>query len=228
MKMLRDRVNQRVGLLGKSPITLAKEVGLERGYINDILIGRKKTIREGKLDQVAKALDCDPEYLLGHQEFARASDARANRKIAAPRATVQPNGLAVRGVCQSGIWRGRSTPPDYPATLPIAPDARYANLPQQAYLIRPEETRTISLVLAIDLPVFEKGVMPIDDGTVVVVQRERSDLTETSLRIVHLPQRELRPLDNDPAGEVIKGNSTGWPNDVKVLAVVTSLIRLRV
>lgn len=223
MKRLQDRVQKRIDSIGKSPITLARSVGLERGYINDILIGRKKSVRDSKLGLVAQALECDPEYLLGLQDTIR-------KQVAPqlpPRATVQSPGLAVHGVCQSGIWRSQTAPPDFPPTLPVAPDVRYANLPQAAYLIRPEEVNSVTLVLTVEFSTFESSIQPIGDGAFVVVRREQGTLAETSLRVARFPKRELHPIDNDPAAEIIKGTVNGWPSDVRALAVATSVIKLK-
>jgi hypothetical protein len=55
---LRELVAERMEQLGNpSPFTLAREHGLERGFINDILIGKKKRVLD--LTKLAAALEVD-------------------------------------------------------------------------------------------------------------------------------------------------------------------------
>lgn len=231
MTPLQERVKRRVHDLRQSPITLAKTVGLERGFINDIIIGRKKSVREGKIELVAQALECDVAWLMGFQDIPQLNPP-PNQILPPPRirTLVAGPGLPVRGVCQTGIWRSRTSPPDYPSTYPVAADIRYSHIPQHAYLVRPTDERMMKVALAVDLAAFEQGIRQIDDGTIVVVQRERAELTETSLRcVIQFPQRVLAPLRGDPAGDgEIIANDSGWPADLKIVAVVTALIDLSV
>ena len=89
---LQEKVAARVEELGVSSITLAKSVGLERGYINDIIIGRKKTIRADKAPLVAMALQVPVEWL---------SDAGPAEGDASG-AHHEPHW---GGVCEMGVWR---------------------------------------------------------------------------------------------------------------------------
>lgn len=50
-------VEKRLEEINRKPIAAATRVGLERGYINDIVRGRKKSISPEKIPQVAEALD---------------------------------------------------------------------------------------------------------------------------------------------------------------------------
>lgn len=54
---LADRIDRRLEALDRSSITAALNVGLERTYIRDFVIGRKKSLGTKKLELVAKALD---------------------------------------------------------------------------------------------------------------------------------------------------------------------------
>jgi len=227
MAALRDRVKRRIDELRRSPITLAKSVGLERGFINDILIGRKKTVRDEKLELVAKALECDPAYLMGFQDVVRIGNPTQlgmHAHVIPGRSTLVGPGLPVRGAAQSDVWRGASHAPDLPPTMPVAADPRFAHLPQFAYIIPISSQRKAKVALAIETALYEKGVRPIDDGAVVVIQREKAGLTETSLRIVGLiPERTLFPFPDDPAGFAIPLGLSGWPDDIKVVAVITNV-----
>jgi hypothetical protein len=55
--VLRDFVRTRLDELGVNPFEAARRGGLERSYFNDILIGKKGSIRDDKKAQVATALE---------------------------------------------------------------------------------------------------------------------------------------------------------------------------
>ena len=61
---LRSRIQNRLLELGRSPITAAVSVGLERTYIRDYVNGRKDSIRLDKRALVAQALDWSVEQLM--------------------------------------------------------------------------------------------------------------------------------------------------------------------
>lgn len=57
MKSLADKIQQRLIELDRNPFEAARVGGLERSFINDVLIGRKKSVSYDNLPLVAKALD---------------------------------------------------------------------------------------------------------------------------------------------------------------------------
>lgn len=60
---LQQLISNRLSELGINPFEAARNGGLERSYINDILIGKKTTVRFNKLGQLATALRLDPRDL---------------------------------------------------------------------------------------------------------------------------------------------------------------------
>ena len=50
-------VQARLNQLGRNPFEAARKGGLERSFINDILIGRKKSVRGDNIGRLATALD---------------------------------------------------------------------------------------------------------------------------------------------------------------------------
>ena len=56
-KIVRDRLEE----LETNPFEAAKSAGLERSFLNDILIGKKLSFRTDKTEQVARALQLDPK-----------------------------------------------------------------------------------------------------------------------------------------------------------------------
>lgn len=68
---LAERVRERLEALGINPFEAARRAGFERSFVNDLLIGRKKSVRGASLLKLAAALGCDPAYLVGMQAAAR-------------------------------------------------------------------------------------------------------------------------------------------------------------
>lgn len=65
-KGLKDRVDERLRELGINPFEAARRMGegTGRDFVNDILLGRKKTVRGDNLDRLARALECEPSFLM--------------------------------------------------------------------------------------------------------------------------------------------------------------------
>lgn len=67
--MLRvDRITQRLEALNKSAAAASKDAGFGVDYVRDILRGKVKDPGSWRLRQLAAALDCSPDYLLGLTE----------------------------------------------------------------------------------------------------------------------------------------------------------------
>lgn len=73
---LRARIRDRLDALGMNPFEAARLIGAERTFINDLLIGKKSSIRQSAIPRVAAALDCDPEFLVGAQDAPRRTSAQ--------------------------------------------------------------------------------------------------------------------------------------------------------
>lgn len=63
LNLFQRRVKERVDALGGQAVALAASAGLERNYIQDIVDGRKASVRAAMLGQLSAALRCPPEYL---------------------------------------------------------------------------------------------------------------------------------------------------------------------
>lgn len=71
---LRKRIRARLEALGISSYEAARRADLNRYAVYDLLIEKKETMRPKALIALAKALECDPEYLNGTQaELRRAA-----------------------------------------------------------------------------------------------------------------------------------------------------------
>jgi phage repressor protein C with HTH and peptisase S24 domain len=63
MKTLQEIVTERLDELGLKAIPAAKEAGLERTFIRDIVIGKKQSVKSDKIGLLAKLLQLDAEAL---------------------------------------------------------------------------------------------------------------------------------------------------------------------
>jgi phage repressor protein C with HTH and peptisase S24 domain len=63
-QLLKDRVEHRLRDLGINAFEAARRGELERGFVNDILNGKKQSVRGNNLARLARALEVPPEFLL--------------------------------------------------------------------------------------------------------------------------------------------------------------------
>jgi hypothetical protein len=61
---LRRTVMERLKQLDRNPFEAARLGGLDRSFVNDILIGRKRSVRGENLERLARALDWDSRILM--------------------------------------------------------------------------------------------------------------------------------------------------------------------
>ncbi|WP_245501731.1 XRE family transcriptional regulator [Mesorhizobium sp. M2A.F.Ca.ET.039.01.1.1] len=212
----------RVEALGKSAITLARSVGLERGFINDILIDRKKSVRDDEAGLLlAKSLECDFEYLTGQQSEVRRLD---------------PNAVEFGGICETGVWRTDAAG-FFPArtTAPIEPDPRYPGMPNIAFDVRGDGLGAEGIldgmtVTGIKAEAWIEAFGPPRAGLIAVCRARRdgseSPAIELSLRKTYVWQGATMltaaPADPRHHFEPLTLGSEG----VEILAIVTRAVRL--
>lgn len=167
---LRDRIRGRLEALGLNPFDAARRIGAERTFINDLLIGKKDSIRRAAIPKVAEVLDCDPEFLIGAQDTPRRVEAQAPPRTPENGPLAGATGVPLAGIAEAGTWRlaGAHAPS---ATLPLSPDPRYPPQDQIAYLARGDHGAWLcatdgAVILAV------KGA-DFRDGDVVVTSRTR-------------------------------------------------------
>lgn len=179
---MRARVRERLSALGISAFEAARRVGAERTFLNDLLVGKKETIRPSAIAKVAEVLDCDPDYLIGAQ--------------ATPR---KPTGIAtgmmpLAGIVEAGAWRG---PEGVPVeALPVAPDPRFPPERQAAYLLRGHHADELGLQDGDVLVTVADG--QARDGDIVIARR-RKDEGEVELTVRLLEAGELRATRGKPS-----------------------------
>ena len=70
-ELLRTRIQARLEELDINPFEAARRGGLERNFVNDILVGKKQSVRGKNLARLCAALDVTADYLLT-QSFGEA------------------------------------------------------------------------------------------------------------------------------------------------------------
>lgn len=219
MRSMAEIVRSRLDELGLNPFEAARRAGLEKGFVNDLLTGRKHSVRGQKLGYLAVALECDPEYLTGHQSAPRSS-----RSSSLPhRETVQS--LPLGGIIEAGTWREVAIIGRRSETVPTSPDHRFPADAQTAYLVRGPGAGRLgiddgAIVVGCSVEAFEETTRRLRDGDAVIVRRWRADRSEVeqSIRIVN-------GHDLAPAGEGMISISRAG-DETEIVGVVIRTIRI--
>lgn len=175
---LAGRVRARLDALDLNPFEAARKAGLERSFVNDVLIGRKKSVREDGLRRMAEALECDPEFLTGHQTDARKVESAAEHL----------GGMLIIGVAETGVWRARGAGATAARIAPLLPDPRFPGVPCFAVMARGDGAALAgiddgSLVVGLDYAAWRAGYGPLRDGLFAIVRRTRVAFDEVELSI---------------------------------------------
>jgi len=173
---LKTRVRERLNALGLNPFEAARKAGFERSYVNDLLIGKKSTIRQGGIDALAEALQCDPDYLTGLQAVPTAGEGADLR-------------MPLAGIVEAGAWRELGADPGL--TLPAMPDPRYPVDAQETYIVRGDHAAGFGITDGSAIVVV--GMKTYRDGDVVLVRREKDGAFELSIRMLAGGALRARP-----------------------------------
>lgn len=163
---IRDRIRDRLAATGLNPFEAARQAGHERTFLNDLLIGKKSSIRQSAIPQVAAVLDCDPEYLIGAQDTPRRKAPEAP-KIAALAAS---GTVPLVAIAELGAWRSPAASGPISA-MPLQPDPRYPADRQAAYLLR--GSHAVSVGVTDGSVIVGVAGEAARDGDVVVARRSR-------------------------------------------------------
>jgi transcriptional regulator with XRE-family HTH domain len=204
--MLKKRVAERLEALNISQWEAAERARKNRNFVYDILQGRKIKPQRRTLIDLARALECSVEYLLGESDeigFPPALD----------RATDGMDSPPVVGVIEEGAWRSNATVPG--GTVKVARDPRYAGR-QSLFVYRGADFDGFSdgmMVLVVDFNDYlaEVGNPPAQHP--VLVRLKRRALKEC--------QRIIRPWSTNLASTLTDQNA-----EAIVEGVVASTFRL--
>lgn len=216
---LRDRIRDRLDVKGLNPFEAARMAGLERSFLNDLLIGKKQTIRQRYLPAIASTLDCDPGYLSGSQNSPRKQRGEEDRAKA----------MVLAGICEAGAWRDAGIDPPEADPLPIEPDFRYPAEDQVCYLVRGDHAAGLaitdgSVVCAATLAAIEDAGRSLRHGDVVIVER-RDDRgrREISIRSVEEGRSGTRLIAKPARGDI---PAISPDQDTKILGLALRAIRV--
>lgn len=197
-----QRVQARLDALGINPFEAERRANLKRGYINDLLIGKKTTVRGKALPSMAGALECDPEFLTGAQDTPRKGEHLLTQ---------------IEGIVEAGAWRDPGAGADLVPPLPVSHDARFRANELRLYMVWGDHAAGLGInagsliwVRAIDAP--------LRDGDVVLASRTQGGKTELTIRVVGKGGLEARPARGEI--EPIKLQSAS------IVGLVVSAIRV--
>ncbi|WP_156647968.1 helix-turn-helix transcriptional regulator [Methylobacterium sp. Leaf88] len=185
LSLLKQRVSTRLSQLDMSPAEAARRGGLAKDFIYDILNERKKTVRADSIEKLARALDCDWQYLDGSQHEISIVD----NIVDFDRPPVYIVGEVSPGVWldKDFIYSHRSQASDMP-TLP--PDTRFPSEGQVDLYIRGNSINRFApsgFILRCVLMDFWPEL--IRDGDLLIIDRFRNGLRERAAwRIRPTPQ----------------------------------------
>jgi len=172
---LKERVEARLADLKRNPFEAARLAGLERGFVNDILAGKKRSVRGENLEKLAIGLDCDPDYLIGRQATAKISLGDHG-----------PGVVKVRGEVAAGIWLdagidGWDTYDLEPSPFP--PDGRFPTDAQFDLIVRGTSINRFARDgQRLRCVAVEAFPWQIQEDDIVVVERFRGDLRERTAK----------------------------------------------
>lgn len=218
MRKLTEVIQERLDTLGINPFEAARRAGLEKGFVNDLLIGKKNGIRQAGLEKLAAALECDPEYLTGHIPTPRRSSEWRS-------STSDGGSVPFGGIVENGTWREASARRRSAVSVPTAPDPRFPASAQTAFIIRGDAAdgvgiRDGAVVIGCALATFESVEHRLRDGDIVIVRRWRSDRSEQELSIRRVSGGQFAPVAG--GGQTVSREEDG----LEIQAVVVQAIQI--
>ncbi len=201
--ILRARVRSRLDDLGINPFEAERRANLKRGYLNDLLIGKKDMLREKALPALAEALECDYEFLIGTQDAPVGA----------------PSGLKISGIAEAGAWRAPGAAGLPTAPLPIPLDPRFDADRLQAYLVRGDHAGGLGILDGSIITILTgEQAQPRDGDVVLAKQVEANGSEEISIKVVSGKSLASRPLKGDPISVPI--------DDCEIIGRVISTFRV--
>lgn len=217
--MLKSRIQNRLEYKGLNPFEAARMAGLERSFLNDLLIGKKQTIRSKYMPAIASTLDCDQDYLIGLQDTPR--------KV--PGGNRSGHSMELVGICEAGAWRDVGYALPDLGGISIEPDQRYSLDDQECYLVRGDHAAGLgitdgSVVCIALLPAINDDGRSLRSGDVVLVERQDdNNRREFSIRVVEEIKEGLRLSAKPLRGEI----PAITPDDnTKIVGLVLRAIRV--
>jgi transcriptional regulator with XRE-family HTH domain len=195
---LRSRIQERLVATEQSSQGAALKAGLSRDFVRDLLSGKSRHPRADTLMKLARALECDPGYLLGLMEAPNGSRKGDKARSGAFR-------LPIRYEAAAGSWLAvDDLSQDEPPSAPAIEIKGYARAPQWLERVRGDSMDRLmpSGALAHVVDAIALGYAP-RHGDVVVVLRSRAQgaFLERTVKQVELGPGgavELWPRSHNP------------------------------
>lgn len=182
-ELLKARIQERLSTLDLDVFEAERRAGVKRGFIYELLNGKKETIRPKALPPIADALDCDVGYLTGEQTEPRRG---------------QPIGRSMRlaGIAEAGVWRDPEVQSPLPEVeLAVLPDPRYDPAKVQLFLVRDDHAAGLGIADGSYVFVLTGEGENVREGDIVLAKRVAEDgRTELSVRVLTGGVLNARPL----------------------------------
>ncbi|KRE07565.1 hypothetical protein ASE63_22285 [Bosea sp. Root381] len=238
MSDLLDFTRQRLAATGRNPFEAAKLGGLERSFVNDILIEKKKTVQGRSIGKLALALDTSPEAVV--QAMAGVSPPPlepSTVKQSTPRPSTQTR---IVGKVKAGEFiavedLGDWDEPRYieDTVDPRFPDARHLAFDVEGDSMNALRPRPIMDGDQVSALAYEdiQDRYPLRDGMIVVVERTRHGGLEREWSVKQLEiyedRVEFHPRSTNSRHKpivVVRNNSADDGVKVEIIAVVRRLV----
>ena len=241
MSGLKEFTRERLRITGRNPFEAAKIGGLERSFVNDILIDKKKSVQGRSIGKLASALDTSSEAIVA----AMAGNAPAADE-AAPTSTVTPVDLGelvpvkIAGKAKAGEFIAIEDLGDWeePETFldtkdPRFPHARHLGFEVEGDSMNALKPRPIQDGDRLSALAYEDIAdrYPLRDGMIVVVQRTRHGGHEREWSVKQLEiyedRMEFHPRSTNARHKPIIIKRDSQADDgvtVEIIAIVRRLV----
>ena len=226
---LKDRIKARLDALGLNAFEAARNAGLERAFINDVIAGRKSKIHPRNYAKLAPVLGCSAEYLRGEVQEPNPAEA-PGKGAALSTENDEAFGLNILGTVEAGAFRRREKSRNELA--PIAYDPRFPGARQIAFEVRRQNIKSQvfasgrSFIGAVDFDDYVKGWGALRNGDLVIVETRSAgdpELAETTCAEVFFVAGEMLLVSRFAQGARDKAALTSQQT---ILAVACRYVQL--
>lgn len=244
MSGLKEFTRERLRKTGRNPFEAAKIGGLERSFVNDILIDKKKSVQGRSIAKLATALDTSPDSIVAAMS---GKSAPADSALSAPTtSTVTPVDLGdlvpvkIAGKVKAGEFIAIEDlgdweePEEFLDTRdPRFPHARHLGFEVEGDSMNALKPRPIQDGDRLSALAYEDIAdrYPLRDGMIVVVERTRHGGHEREWSVKQLEiyedRMEFHPRSTNPRYKPIVIKRDSLADDgitVEIIAVVRRLV----
>lgn len=197
--MRKDRIEARLKALGINQFEAAERAGRHKMFLYDYLVGKKQSFKGGGPRDIAAALECSLEYLMGDVDDVGVPPG-------GDPAIVHDGSLALSGEIEDGSFRNAEAG-KVRSAWPVGPIPNVPIAHQVAYLVRGDSYSSAGLKggAVVKCLLAKHAGSALRSGAWVVIQRAAGDMRETTIReLQYFPDRvELRSIKGRGAVETI-------------------------